>query len=233
MKHSLKTHFENDSQFVLPNFDQVAPVSRIFTYGNIGKRLTDLILCALAIPLILPVVLILAFLARRDGGPAFFGHTRIGQNGKPFKCWKIRSMVPDAKQRLETLLAEDPAAREQWARERKLDSDPRITGFGDFLRKSSLDELPQLWNVFRGEMSLVGPRPVPSDELDQNYGQYRRVYLKMRPGVTGLWQVSGRNDVSYSERVQMDARYFKSISLKQDLSIIMHTASAVLNRTGK
>jgi len=233
MKHTLKTHFENNSGFAIPSFEHATTQPDELFHRRLTKRGTDLLICFFLIPLILPIVLLLALFVRRDGGPAFFGHTRVGRDGEQFKCWKIRSMVPDAQQKLDTLLAQDPAANAQWMRERKLDDDPRITRLGDFLRKSSLDELPQLLNVVRGEMSLVGPRPVPRDELDQNYGQSRWVYLKMRPGVTGLWQVSGRNDVSYDERVQMDVDYYKSASLGLDLGIIARTGMAVLNRTGK
>ena len=233
MKYSFKTDFQNDRNLGSLIFGSLASLVRGFTYGKFVKRSTDLLICLLLIPFILPIIAIVALMVRRDGGPAFFGHTRVGRNGEEFKCWKIRSMVPDAKQRLEKLLSDSPHARAQWKSERKLDDDPRITRFGNFLRKSSLDELPQLWNVVCGQMSLVGPRPVPRDELDQNYGQHRLTYLKMRPGITGLWQVSGRNDVTYAERVQMDVDYFKSLSLSLDLGIIMRTAMAVLNRTGK
>lgn len=203
------------------------------TYAQWTKRLFDIALCVALIPFVAPVVAILALIVRRDGGSAFFGHSRVGRNGRIFRCWKIRSMVPDAKERLEALLADDPDARAQWKRERKLDDDPRVTRLGKFLRKSSLDELPQLWNVLTGDMSLVGPRPVPQDELDENYGSYKQVYQWMRPGITGLWQVSGRNDVTYVERVQMDVEYYHNMSLGTDLSILALTALAVVNRTGK
>jgi exopolysaccharide production protein ExoY len=202
-------------------------------YARTYKRFLDLALCVLLIPLILPVVAVIALIVRRDGGPAFFGHERIGRDGVPFRCLKIRSMVPTAGARLQALLREDPKAAAQWKAERKLDNDPRVTWFGAFLRKSSLDELPQMWNVLRGEMSLVGPRPVPRDELDENYGRYKRIYQSMRPGVTGLWQVSGRNDVSYAERVRMDVDYANGISLWLDLTIVTRTVFAVLNSTGK
>lgn len=204
-----------------------------FRYDRVLKRGVDLAFCLMVLPFFVPIVLLLAVVVRRDGGPVFFGHERVGRNGIPFKCLKIRSMVPDAKARLEALLEADPEAAVQWKAERKLDNDPRITPFGHFLRKSSLDELPQLLNILRGEMSLVGPRPVPQDELDENYGVQKRVYQAMRPGLTGLWQVSGRNDVSYAERVQMDVDYFKTMSLRRDLSILLRTALAVVKRTGK
>lgn len=201
------------------------------SYAGSMKRLFDVVLSLLLLPMIVPIVAILYVLVRRDGGAGFFGHARVGKDGKVFKCWKIRSMVPDAQERLEHLLATDPAARAEWERDRKLRNDPRVTRFGNFLRKSSLDELPQIWNVLRGEMSLIGPRPVTASELDR-YGAQAWVYEALRPGVTGLWQVSGRNDVSYDERVQMDARYYKGLSFTSDLGILARTASAVLGRTG-
>lgn len=202
-------------------------------YRDFIKRYLDLALAIMLLPTILPVVAVLALLVKRDGGPAFFGHRRVGHNGREFTCWKIRSMVADSEARLEAMLASDPEIRAQWNRDRKLDNDPRITALGQFLRKSSLDELPQIWNVLKGEMSLVGPRPVPRDELEANYGGEKWAYHSVRPGVTGLWQVSGRNDVTYAERIRMDISYYSSQSLWLDVAILLRTATAVLNRTGK
>jgi lipopolysaccharide/colanic/teichoic acid biosynthesis glycosyltransferase len=141
-------------------------------------------------------------------------------------------MVFDASERLAELLRSDPEAAAQWARDQKLKNDPRITVFGVFLRKTSLDELPQLWNVIRGEMSLVGPRPIVPDEIDR-YGKWAPRYESMKPGLTGPWQISGRNDVTYDERVMMDVRYARRHSLVGDLYILFMTGMAVLNRTGK
>lgn len=230
MKHTFSNEFLPDGTLQTQNLGD-GPTST--SYGTVQKRVVDLILCAFLIPIVAPVIAILALLARRDGGPAFFGHERIGRNGTPFRCFKIRTMVTDANERLQALLNEDPEAAAEWRRDRKLENDPRVTAIGGFLRRSSLDELPQLWNVLRGDMSLVGPRPVPRDELEENYGRFKWVYQTMRPGVTGLWQVSGRNDVSYAERVKMDVDYSKDMSLTMDLSIVAKTALAVLNRTGK
>lgn len=187
---------------------------------------------ALLAPVILPVIAILWALTVRDGGPGFFGHRRIGRNGKVFRCWKIRSMVVDAETKLEQYLRDNPEAAEEWKRDFKLTNDPRITRLGNFLRKSSLDELPQIWNVLVGEMSFVGPRPVIRAEM-RKYGQGRTAYLTMRPGITGLWQVSGRNDVSYDERVRLDIQYLSEASFLTDMRILAATAGAVLNRTGK
>ena len=169
---------------------------------------------------------------RRDGGPGFFGHRRIGQNGKVFRCWKIRTMVVDAETKLRDHLAKNPAAAEEWERDRKLENDPRITKLGNFLRKSSLDELPQIWNVLRGDMSFVGPRPIVRSEMNK-YGVYRNAYKTMKPGITGLWQVSGRNDISYDERIGLDLEYMQTVSFFKDLELVAKTGTAVLSRTGK
>jgi len=201
-------------------------------YQKYGKRVLDLTLSVVLIPLILPVVGLLWLAMRADGGPGFFGHTRIGQNGQTFRCWKIRTMVPEAEALLQVYLHEHPEAAEEWARDHKLTNDPRITWFGHFLRKTSLDELPQLWNVLRGDMSLVGPRPIVAEEM-KRYGAYQSCYTSMRPGITGLWQVSGRNDISYDDRVILDVRYLVELGFWSDISIILRTARAVLLRTGK
>jgi lipopolysaccharide/colanic/teichoic acid biosynthesis glycosyltransferase len=141
-------------------------------------------------------------------------------------------MVPDAAEQLRRHLERDPEAAAEWAATRKLSQDPRITRLGDMLRRTSLDELPQLWNVLRGEMSFVGPRPVPEDEL-QMYGAARSAYCAMRPGITGLWQISGRNDISYAERVKLDTEYLRRMSPGLDLSIILRTALVVFRPTGR
>ena len=164
-------------------------------YSDAGKRMFDVILALLLLPVFAPVILILWSLVRRDGGPGFFGHTRVGQHGKPFKCWKIRSMVVDAENRLLTYLEANPIAAAEWECDHKLTDDPRINRLGRILRKTSLDELPQIWNVLRGEMSFVGPRPVVALELVK-YGSSASAYLAQKPGITGVWQVSGRNDTS-------------------------------------
>lgn len=166
-----------------------------------------------------------------DGGPGFFGHERVGQDGTRFKCWKIRSMVFDANERLSALLASDPEARAEWERDHKLVNDPRITRFGRFIRRTSLDELPQIVNVLAGDMSFVGPRPVVEEELER-YGEARSAYLAMKPGITGLWQVSGRNSIEYSERVALDVQYRDEMSFLRDASLIALTARCVVSPTG-
>ncbi|MEP4196173.1 MAG: sugar transferase [Aliishimia sp.] len=201
-------------------------------YRRFGKRFFDLALVLILAPVLMPVILVLWLLVQRDGGAGFFAHSRIGRNGVQFNCWKVRTMVVDSKERLAQHLNENPEAAAEWARDHKLANDPRITRLGSLLRKTSLDELPQLWNVLRGDMSFVGPRPVVLDEMPK-YGKHQETYLSMKPGVTGLWQVSGRNDVSYEERVLMDVDYSRRIGLLYDVSLILKTAATVMNRTGK
>jgi exopolysaccharide production protein ExoY len=166
-----------------------------------------------------------------DGGPMFFVHRRVGRDGIAFPCLKFRSMATDAQGRLERLLATDAQARREWEADHKLRVDPRVTGIGDFLRRSSLDELPQLFNVVRGEMSLVGPRPVVQAEAAK-YGRRFDSYCSVRPGITGLWQVSGRNDVCYRERVALDVLYARRKSLALDAGILLRTVPVVLLRRG-
>ena len=200
-------------------------------YARYGKSLFDFLLALLIVPVIAPVIILLWLLVRRDGGPGFFAHPRVGRNGKVFLCWKLRTMVPDAAAQLARLLEEDPDAAAQWDSERKLMNDPRITPLGDFLRRTSLDELPQIWNVLRGEMSFVGPRPVTRLELHK-YGHARADYKALKPGITGLWQVSGRNSLSYDERVALDSAYGDLRSLRTDLRVLGLTVFAVLGKTG-
>lgn len=201
-------------------------------YAAFGKRVCDLVFAFALLPILIPVIAVLWGLTRLDGGPGFFGHKRVGKDRRQFSCWKIRTMVPDAEAKLKQYLSDNPDAKAQWQRDFKLDNDPRITRLGNFLRKTSLDELPQIWNVIRGEMSFVGPRPVVQDEL-LRYGEAEKYYLSVRPGITGLWQVSGRNDISYADRVRMDRIYASRYSMLQDTKIIAKTATVVLFPTGK
>ena len=198
----------------------------------IAKRALDIIGAGVGLLLLAPFFLIVALMVRADGGPAFFAHQRVGRGGKLFGCLKFRSMVIDSQARLEALLANDPAARAEWEATRKLKNDPRITRIGRFLRSTSLDELPQLINVLRGEMSLVGPRPVQEAEIDRYYGASAAHYMAVRPGITGLWQVSGRSETSYESRVALDVTYVSRPSLLADISILLRTPVAVLSRRG-
>lgn len=199
--------------------------------SRILKRTMDIVGSILIITLLSPVLLALYFMVKKDGGNAVYGHPRIGRNGKIFKCLKFRSMVVNSKEVLDKLLENDPVARTEWEKDFKLKNDPRITKIGAFIRKTSLDELPQLFNVLKGEMSLVGPRPIVKEELDR-YNEDVDYYLMAKPGMTGLWQVSGRNDVDYDTRVYFDSWYVKNWSLWNDIAILFKTVSVVLNRSG-
>ncbi len=209
--------------------------SRAERSGAVRERLVLLVHQCLAVVLLVvlsPTLLaVMALLWRADGLPVFFAHDRVGQDGRLFRCLKFRSMRRDADRLLARLLAEDPAAALEWQRDRKLTHDPRITAIGAFLRRTSLDELPQLLNVIKGDMHLVGPRPVTVAELSK-YGDSRWHYVSVKPGMTGLWQVSGRNDTTYEERVALDRRYVESRSLVADVAILLRTVKVVLLREG-
>ena len=201
-------------------------------YADGLKRVFDLFLAILCLPVVAPMILMIAVLVSRDGGPAFFGHERVGRDGRRFRCWKIRTMVPDAERRLAELLASDPEVAEKWRRFRKLDDDPRVTPLGALLRRTSLDELPQILNVILGDMSFVGPRPVTEAEMI-HYGRHRASYCALRPGITGLWQVIGRNVATYEERVAFDVDYRRRIGFRLDLKILARTALVILRPTGQ
>lgn len=195
------------------------------------KRAFDIIASCIILILLSPLFLFLMFKVSRDGGSPIYGHERVGRGGKKFKCLKFRSMVLNSKEVLAQLLENDPEAKAEWEKDFKLKNDPRITKIGHFLRKTSLDELPQLWNVLKGEMSLVGPRPVIEEEL-LRYGDDVDYYLKVKPGMTGLWQVSGRSDTSYEMRVYFDAWYVKNWSMWNDIVILFKTVGVVLKNDG-
>jgi lipopolysaccharide/colanic/teichoic acid biosynthesis glycosyltransferase len=200
--------------------------------GGDATRALDIVLAGSLLVFLAPLMLLIALLIwMGDGGWPLFGHRRIGRNGVTFACLKFRSMVPDAEARLERLLATDPVARREWQTDHKLRHDPRITPLGGFLRRSSLDELPQLINVLRGEMSMVGPRPIVESEI-RRYGYGFKHYCAVRPGITGLWQVSGRNNLSYRRRVALDRLYVRSRSFNRDIAIMALTVPAVLTRNG-
>lgn len=198
---------------------------------KLTKRLFDLTFASVALLVGLPILLWIAANVMRSGRPIFYGHQRIGQGGESFACYKFRTMAPNADKLLANLLASDPDARAEWERDFKLKNDPRITSIGHFLRRTSLDELPQLWNVLKGDMSLVGPRPVVDAELER-YGNQVDYYLEAKPGITGLWQISGRNDVTYDTRVYLDAWYVKNWSLFSDIVILLRTVKVILKRDG-
>jgi len=194
--------------------------------------LTHFSIALLALLVLAPLmILVAAAIFCHDGGPVIFAHKRIGRNGRTFPCFKFRSMAADAERRLSELLAGDPVARAEWERDHKLKNDPRVTRLGAFLRKSSLDELPQIFNVLRGEMRLVGPRPIVDAEI-KKYGHRFNHYCAVKPGITGLWQVSGRNDTSYRSRVAMDCLYAQRRGMGLDLKVLALTVPAVLMRKG-
>lgn len=196
------------------------------------KRSTDLVLALTACIFLLPVLIPIAIMVRlSDGGPAIFKQKRIGLDGREFLCYKFRSMHVDSQKQLAELLERDPQARAEWQATQKLENDPRITTLGNFLRKSSLDELPQLLNIIKGDMSIVGPRPIVRGEIEK-YGEYFEHYKSVRPGLTGLWQVSGRSETTYDERVALDVTYVNQRSYFADLKIMALTVPAVLMSDG-
>ena len=220
---------------------RIAGISRSHTrpFGDQSKRpgvsrvkaAFDYVGAAVLLVVLLPVFIGIALLIRLDGGPAMFTHRRIGTGGRRFECLKFRSMVLDSDAVLDRLLRSDPAAAAEWAATQKLRDDPRITPIGRILRTTSLDELPQLINVLRGEMSLVGPRPIVESEINR-YGEQIRFYMATRPGMTGLWQVSGRSETTYAERVRLDVRYVREWSFWRDIVILLKTVSVVIQRRG-
>ena len=195
------------------------------------KRGVDIAVSGVALLLLSPIMLVIAAFVKLDGGSSLFGHKRLGRGGKIFPCLKFRTMIMGGDEILKQHLKNNPEAAEEWKTTQKLQNDPRVTSFGKFLRSTSIDELPQLINVLRGDMSLVGPRPIVRDEIE-HYNHDIAHYYRVRPGVTGLWQVSGRNDVSYAQRVQMDSWYVRNWSLWNDIAIICKTFPAVFKRSG-
>lgn len=189
----------------------------------------DIVVASLGLVLLSPLMVTVAVLIRLTmGGPVLFGHRRIGHDGRVFRCYKFRTMIVDAHEALRQYLASNPQAEKEWRETHKLRDDPRITLLGRFLRKASIDELPQLINVLRGDMSCVGPRPIVADELAR-YGENALDYLQTRPGLTGAWQVSGRSSLSYADRVALDAEYVRHWSISKDLLILAKTIPAVMH----
>lgn len=214
------------------------PLDRLGTQPTAGasaylaaKRAVDLVGSLVLAGVFAPFMLATVLLLRKDGGPVIYRHCRVGRGGRVFECLKFRTMVRDADHVLHWLLEQDSNLKGEWVRYHKLRRDPRVTRLGRFLRRTSLDELPQLWNVIRGEMSLVGPRPVVPQELPR-YGRNVRRYLASNPGITGLWQVEGRNDADYRRRVVLDTYYVRRQSLLLDLWILLKTIRVVLGGRG-
>ena len=201
-------------------------------YNRLVKRIFDLVVTTIGTICISPILLLLAILVKLDSpGPVFFAHKRIGKDGKEFPCLKFRSMCVDADAKLKEYLAANPEAKKEWDAEFKLKDDPRVTRMGRILRRTSLDELPQLFNVLRGEMSLVGPRPIVTAEIPK-YGDYIHDFYMVHPGITGMWQVNGRSDTTYEERVQMDSWYVRNWSVWLDIMLLWKTVGVVLSHKG-
>lgn len=200
-------------------------------FWSVTKRAVDFTGSLILLLALAPAFLLISLLVAKSGGKAIFGHRRVGRGGEWFTCYKFRTMVPNAQEVLEKVLAESPAMRAEWARDEKLRNDPRVTKIGEFLRKTSLDELPQLINVLKGDMSLVGPRPVTEEGVG-HYGKALRWYLVVRPGMTGLWQVSGRNRVGFRRRVALDTCYVRNQSFLLDLQILVRTIRVVVRGDG-
>ena len=198
-------------------------------YRQFFKRFIDISFVILSLPVSLPLVAIMALLVALDGTSPFYTQARVGRGGRIFRMLKIRSMVPDADNQLAAYLEKNPLARQEWDETQKLKSDPRITRIGRILRKSSLDELPQLWNVLKGDMSIVGPRPMMVEQQELYPG---RAYYALRPGITGPWQVSDRNEGSFAGRAVFDAKYHADLSIATDLSILLRTVAVVVRSTG-
>lgn len=206
--------------------------ARYVARDPIEVRALDIIGATAMLIVFAPLMVIIALtIALTAPGPIVFKQMRIGRDGRLFECYKFRTMAVDAEDRLAQLLASDPVARREWELAQKLRNDPRIIGIGNFLRKSSLDELPQLWNVLRGDMSLVGPRPIVRDET-QRYGKYIVFYCAVKPGLTGLWQVSGRNDTTYRRRVAYDVIYARKGTVWDNMKILLMTVPSVVMSKG-
>ncbi len=198
-------------------------------YRHGVKRALDILAVLLALPVVVPLVLLLALLVACDGGRPMYRQKRVGRGGRHYTMWKLRSMVVDADEKLDAYLADNPLARAEWETTQKLKRDPRITRFGRVLRKCSFDELPQLWNVLIGDMSLVGPRPMMVDQQPLYPG---RAYYTLRPGITGIWQVSQRNQSSFADRARFDAQYAREVSFMTDTRLLLATVQVVFRGTG-
>ena len=226
----MSIHFSND----LDPLRDSRPASMVVSrragfYRHFGKHFLDTVLVLLSAILIVPLVAVLAAVIAVDGGNPFYKQKRVGRNGRVFTIWKLRTMVPDADARLADYLTLNPEARAEWENTQKLKNDPRVTRFGRILRKTSLDELPQLLNVVLGDMSLVGPRPIMPNQESLYPGTS---YFSLRPGITGLWQISERNHTSFSGRAMYDNRYEASLSMALDIAILFKTVRAVTRCTG-
>ncbi|SLN46943.1 Undecaprenyl phosphate N,N'-diacetylbacillosamine 1-phosphate transferase [Roseovarius litorisediminis] len=225
-----RENFTNSDSSPVETFRaNISGTARGGIYCNLFKRLLDLFFVLMAAPFVVPVVLLLALFISRDGHNPFYRQVRVGRAGRNFTMWKLRTMVPDAENKLEDFLADDASARNEWNEKQKLADDPRVTRLGALIRKCSIDELPQLWNVLVGDMSLVGPRPMMPEQRRLYPGLS---YFTLRPGVSGPWQVSDRNSSSFAARAEFDDQYNNNVSLKNDVRIILCTFLVVVRGTG-
>lgn len=234
MKHQINLSANDPQKIEFCNFQTNTSFDGLPTgiksiHARFIKRPLDILLVLMVLPIVLPVMLILSILVALDGHSPFYSQLRVGRSGRSFRLWKLRSMVPNADAQLEAYLQSNPLARTEWDLTQKLKKDPRITRFGRFLRKSSMDELPQLWNVLIGDMSIVGPRPMLLEQAQLYPGAD---YYHLRPGVTGLWQISDRNDSTFAARANFDAAYAANLSFRSDATIILQTVNVVLRGTG-
>ncbi|KPP91571.1 MAG: Sugar transferases involved in lipopolysaccharide synthesis [Roseibaca calidilacus] len=200
-------------------------------YARYGKRALDLAIVLPSLPIIIPIVLLCALANLASRNPVFYTQLRLGQHGRVFRIWKLSTMRPNAEKMLQDLLANDPALAREWETTQKLKDDPRVTRLGDFLRRTSLDEIPQLFNVLKGDMSLLGPRPMMLNQIEL-YGPTLDIYLSMKPGISGKWQVSERNNVHFRRRAQIDAEYASELSLASDLKLVWETIRTLIRSTG-
>lgn len=211
--------------------ERTGPLASMSTlYAGPVKRILDLFLVLLILPVILPLIALLAICVALDGGNPFYSQLRVGRDGRHFRMWKLRSMVSDADARLEAYLNENPAARAEWDSKQKLFDDPRITPLGHVIRKTSMDELPQIFNVLWGDMSFVGPRPMMVQQQQIYPGL---AYFNLRPGITGPWQVSDRNGSTFAARAEFDNRYYETLSFRQDIWLLLATVRIVFRGTGR
>lgn len=218
---------ETAQSFSLPQ-PLICQIKRIPT-----KRFFDFLFSLFALAIASPILVIIAITIKFSSrGKLIYSHERIGRGGRPFRCYKFRTMYSDADKRLKDLLISNPHLKAEWEKNFKLKNDPRVTPIGTFLRKTSLDELPQFWNVIKGDLSVVGPRPVVREEIEKHFGENATKILSIRPGLTGLWQVSGRSDISYENRIALDMQYIDQQSLALDLILIAKTIPAMISSRG-
>ncbi len=201
-------------------------------YSNVIKRALDLVVAIAVLPFLAPVIFLMWLLVRRDGGFGFYSQTRIGQDGQEFQCWKLRTMVMDADRVLKEMCDADPKLAHEWYTNQKLENDPRITRIGRFLRATSMDELPQIWNIICGHMSFVGPRPFMANQAFLYNAAGGSAYYTVRPGITGPWQVFGRGTTTFTDRVKYDTEYCEDLSLLNDVKFVWKTFGVVLRCTG-